>query len=90
VLSLRYAMAGLAADGSRLETDEVDVEKSHQVDSLNLVIFICLLILTVLTIWMFKHIRLRFIHETGLAILYGEIVVTLYSLDVTKYVLQKL
>ena len=72
-------MAVDAADSVRMDgthgQQTADVEHSHQVDSLNLVIFVCLLILTVLTIWMFKHIRLRFVHETGLAIIYGKLVV---------------
>jgi len=81
-----FVVGGVAADGGRMEMQmqvEADVEKSHQVDSLNLLIFVCLLILTVLTIWMFKHIRLRFVHETGLAIIYGKFV--LYSLERSGY-----
>jgi len=78
-------MAGDTADSDQMVGSHgrqtADVEHSHQVDSLNLVIFVCLLILTVLTIWMFKHIRLRFVHETGLAIIYGKLVTSRGKLD---------
>ena len=64
-------VGGVLGDGGRTEMQmEADKEKSHQLDSLNLLIFARLLILTVLTIWMFKNIRLRFVLETGLAILW--------------------
>lgn len=47
---------------------------THRLDNLNLLLYTFLLILTVVTIWMFKHRRLRFLHETGLAVIYGILV----------------
>lgn len=45
----------------------------HIVDSTNLLIFTFLLICIIITIWIFKHKRVPYIHETGLAIFYGSI-----------------
>nr|XP_048313588.1 sodium/hydrogen exchanger 6 isoform X3 [Myodes glareolus] len=76
-----FGWAG-ASDGSRGTTRAMDeeivsekqAEESHRQDSANLLIFILLLTLTILTIWLFKHRRARFLHETGLAMIYGVLV----------------
>lgn len=46
----------------------------HYLDTLNLFAYVSILIVIVCTIWLFKHKRVKFIHETGLAIGYGLIV----------------
>ena len=46
----------------------------HKLDSLSLLLYTFLLTLTVLTIWLFKHRRIRYLHETGLALFYGLII----------------
>ena len=48
----------------------------HRLDSLSLLIYCFLLTLTVLTIWLLKHRRFRYLHETGLAIIYGLVIGT--------------
>ncbi|XP_076005251.1 sodium/hydrogen exchanger 6a [Genypterus blacodes] len=65
---------------------EKKAEESHRQDSADLLIFIMLLTLTILTIWLFKHRRFRFLHETGLAMIYGVLmgVVLRYGIHVPR------
>lgn len=54
---------------------ELDAKATHlhRLDSFNLLVYTFLLTLTILTIWLFKHHRVSWLHETGLAIIYGKI-----------------
>lgn len=61
------------SDFPELVIDEKESEL-HRLDSLSLLLYTFLLTLTVLTVWMFKHHRIRYLHETGLAICYGLVI----------------
>lgn len=80
----------MSLDSENLMNDDLiefntDERKSrdHIIDSVNLLIFTFLLILVILTVWLFKHYKFRYIHETGLAIIYGTIfgIIIRYGFD---------
>lgn len=58
------------AEATDIELD-AKANLMHRIDSLNLLLYTFLLTLTVLTIWLFKHHRVSWLHETGLAVIYG-------------------
>ncbi|KAI5635735.1 sodium/hydrogen exchanger family domain-containing protein [Phthorimaea operculella] len=68
-----YLLAVCGASGTDIALD-AKATLLHRIDSLNLLIYTCLLTLTVLTIWVFKHRRVSWLNETGLAVIYGLIV----------------
>ncbi|KAJ8015716.1 hypothetical protein DPEC_G00029030 [Dallia pectoralis] len=88
LVSVSMCICVCGAEDSAMENivTERKVEDNHRQDSADLLIFIMLLTLTILTIWLFKHRRFRFLHETGLAMIYGVLVgvVLLYGVHVPR------
>uniref|UniRef100_A0A3Q0R581 Sodium/hydrogen exchanger n=1 Tax=Amphilophus citrinellus TaxID=61819 RepID=A0A3Q0R581_AMPCI len=86
---LLNTVSGLRAGDGGIEelATEKEAEESHRQDSFNMLTFILLLTLTILTIWLFKHRRVRFLHETGLAMIYGLLVgvILRYGIPATSY-----
>ena len=72
-----FALIGsvFLADSNVKDQDEAaehTAEETSKTDSTLILMVIGLLILTVLTIWLFKVKRFRFFHETGVCIVYGK------------------
>ncbi|CAF0974749.1 unnamed protein product [Rotaria sordida] len=62
-------------DAEKIESNQEErTATAHQADSLNLLIFTTLLVIVVLTIWIFKRRNFRYLHETCLALIYGFII----------------
>ncbi|CAF4070554.1 unnamed protein product [Rotaria sp. Silwood2] len=68
-------MSTSGLDAEKIESNQEErTANVHRADSLNLLIFTTLLVIVVLTIWIFKRRNFRYIHETCLALIYGFII----------------
>ena len=62
---------------------EEEAAREHEINSSLFLLLFALLIVTVLTIWLFKVKRFRFFHETGLCIIYGIIIGAIMRYGIT-------
>ncbi|KAK2566775.1 Sodium/hydrogen exchanger 9 [Acropora cervicornis] len=74
-LILTINKANTLDDGTTQEKAAAEKEnKYHLIDTAFLLVMMFLLIITVLTVWLFKVKRFRFLHETGVCMIYGMVV----------------
>jgi len=67
-------MVSSALDAEKIESKQEERNDIlHRADSLNLLIFTTLLVIVVLTVWVFKRRKFRYLHETFLALVYGSL-----------------
>uniref|UniRef100_A0A2K5IW97 Cation/H+ exchanger transmembrane domain-containing protein n=1 Tax=Colobus angolensis palliatus TaxID=336983 RepID=A0A2K5IW97_COLAP len=81
--ALAFSSGAAVENSSAMEelVTEKEAEESHRPDSMSLLTLVLLLKLTILTIWLFKHCRVHFLHETGLAMICGLIVGVILRYD---------
>ena len=58
------------SDQTEVETDGKR-NRQHIDDSSTLLAYVCLLVLTMITMWVFKKKRIWFLHESGLSVMFG-------------------
>ena len=77
LLVLPFAIAETQIEDVDRENEKAAAEKEKKysaIDTAFLLVMMFLLIITVLTVWLFKVKRFRFLHETGVCMIYGKLV----------------
>ena len=73
LLATIHIMAAAYIDQTEVVTDD-KTNRQHLDDSSTLLAYCCLLVLTMITMWVFKKKRIWFLHESGLSVMFGLIV----------------
>ncbi|XP_046853537.1 sodium/hydrogen exchanger 7-like isoform X2 [Xenia sp. Carnegie-2017] len=77
------AKFSLISSADMEESQEKEASREHKLNSVLFLLLFALLVITVLTIWLFKVKRFRFLHETGLSIFYGIIIGAIMKYGIT-------
>ena len=77
LLILPFVITGEKIEDADRASEKAAAEKEKKysaIDTAFLLVMMVLLIITVLTVWLFKVKRFRFLHETGVCMIYGKLV----------------